>query len=140
MFNLDDCIGIITNRVAKSLSKAFGKRLEERGITRTQWIAIYYIGEMKGITQKELAEKMSATEASTARLVDRLEKNELVIRRKDSEDRRITKLTLTDKGKHFREDLIPLGEQFSNDITRGISEEELEIYKNVLGKMIQNIE
>lgn len=139
MFNLDDCIGIITSRGAKALAQAFEKRLEAYNITRVQWIAIYYIGEIKGLTQRELADKISTTEPSVARLIDRMEKNELVIREKDANDRRISTLVLTQKGNELREKLIPIGEQFSTDITNAVGKEELEVFIQVMEKMINNI-
>lgn len=139
MFKLDDCIGIITSKCAKAMAQAFERRLEEYNITRVQWIAIYYIGEIGGITQRELAEKISTTEPAVARLIDRMEKNELVIREKDKNDRRISTLALTPKGKVLREELIPVGERFSEEIAQIVGEEDLKIFLQVMGKLMDDI-
>ncbi|MPN16781.1 hypothetical protein SDC9_164127 [bioreactor metagenome] len=55
MFNLNDCIGVITNKHNKEIIEAFNNRVISHGITRVQWIAIYYIGQNEGITQKQLS-------------------------------------------------------------------------------------
>ncbi|MBZ9693021.1 MarR family winged helix-turn-helix transcriptional regulator [Clostridium sp. M14] len=139
MYNLDDCIGFITNKGAKILSDEFNRRLQEHDMTRVQWIALYYIGKTNGIFQKELSDYMSVKESSMVRLIDRMEKDDLVERRKEIKDRRVTRIFLSDKGKKLREELIPLGEEFQRDAVNGIQEDELNIFKNVLEKMINNV-
>ncbi|HBA04494.1 MAG TPA: MarR family transcriptional regulator [Clostridium sp.] len=139
MFDLDDCIAFITNKSAKKLADEFNRRLQENGTTRVQWIALFYIGKAGEISQKELSDYMDIKESSMVRLIDRMEKEELVERRKDSEDRRITKIILTDKGKFLKEELMPRGQAFQDDVLKGISKENLEIFKEVLQRMIDNI-
>lgn len=139
MFNIDDCIGFITNKGAKKLADEFNKRVQQYGMTRVQWIALFYIGRSDSIFQKELSDLMNVKESSMVRLIDRMEKEDLVIRKKQANDRRITSIFLTPKGKEFREKVLPLGQEFQDDATKGISAEELNNFKNVLKKMIQNI-
>ncbi|MGN9160021.1 MarR family winged helix-turn-helix transcriptional regulator [Clostridium sulfidigenes] len=139
MFDLDDCIAFITNKSAKKLADEFNRRLQENGTTRVQWIALFYIGKAGEISQKELSDYMDIKESSMVRLIDRMEKEELVERRKDSEDRRITKIILTDKGKFLKEELMPRGQEFQDDVLKGISKENLEIFKEVLKRMTDNI-
>lgn len=139
MFSLNDCMGFITNIASKKLSEEFNRRLESYGVTRVNWIAIYYIGENNGISQRELSNKMDVNESSIARLLDRMEKEEFTIRTKDPKDRRTTRIFLTDKGKSLRKNLIPLAEEFQNDVTRELSADELEVFKKVLEKMIENL-
>ncbi len=139
MFNIDDCIGFITSKAAKNLADEFNRRLQEHGITRVQWIALFYIGKSDSMSQKELSDLMNVKESSMVRLIDRMEKEKLVVRKKNINDRRITSIVLTDKGINLRNELLPLGEQFQKDATRGISNEELDNFKKVLEKMVNNI-
>ncbi|WP_346939003.1 MarR family transcriptional regulator [uncultured Clostridium sp.] len=139
MFDLDDCIAFITNKSAKKLADEFNRRLQEHGTTRVQWIALFYIGKAGEISQKELSDYMDIKESSMVRLIDRMEKEELVERRKDSEDRRISKIILTDRGKFLKEELMPIGQEFQNDVVKGISKENLEVFKEVLQRMTYNI-
>lgn len=139
MFDLDDCIAFITNKSAKKLADEFNRRLQEHGTTRVQWIALFYIGKAGEVSQKELSDYMDIKESSMVRLIDRMEKEELVERRKDSEDRRITKIILTDRGKFLKEELMPIGQEFQNDVVKGISKENLEVFKEVLQRMTYNI-
>jgi DNA-binding MarR family transcriptional regulator len=139
LFDLDTCLGFITNNVAKEIAECFNDRLNLVGITRVQWIALYYLGEGETISQCELAEKMGIKASSVARLIDRMEREEYVLRKRSQEDKRRVDLYITDKGKKLREKLLPEGEKMSKLVSKGISDEEIEIFKKVLKKMSINL-
>lgn len=139
MFNLTDCIGFITNTASKKIVDAFNARLRDNNITRVKWIALFFIGEEDHISQKELAQKMNANESSIARLLERMERDDLCIRERDTLDRRIIRISLTAKGAQLRAELLPLGQNFHEDATHGIAAEDLEIFKNVLEQMVANV-
>ena len=89
MFNLEDCIAFITNKYNKEITELFNQRLQEHNITRVQWIALFYIGNNEGITQRDLAQILDSNESSIVRLIDRMEKENIVKREKDPTDRRV---------------------------------------------------
>lgn len=140
MFEIDydqEVPNIITD-TAKKVSDAFNKKLNTLGITRVQWIALFYLGQDEYFNQNELAMKMKITRSSITRLIDRMEKEGYVKREKELNDRRITRLFLTEKGIKLREILIPEDEKFNRIILQNISSEELNIFKRVLKKMEEN--
>jgi len=123
----------------KQITEAFGGRLENSGITRVQWIALYYVKTKNKISQRELSNLMNIMDSSAGRLIDRLERDGLIERHRDNTDRRVVFITLTDKGDKLISDLLPIGSQFNDDLLAGIDEKELMIYEKVLNKMISNI-
>lgn len=139
MFDLDTCLGFITNNIAKEISECFNDRLLLVGITRVQWIALYYLGEEEIISQCELAENMGVKASSVARLIDRMEREEYVVRKRSEKDKRRVDLHLTNKGKKLREELLPEGKKMSELVSKGISDEEIQIFKNILHKMSINL-
>lgn len=104
-----------------------------------QWIALYYLGIQKSINQKELSKKMNIKESTVARLIDRMERDGLVIRQRSEEDRRAFNLVLTEKGLEYRKELLPEGEKFSDIVSQNISEDEILIFMTVLDKMVNNL-
>jgi len=82
---------------------------------------------------------MNIKESSVARLLDRMERDGLVKRIKNENDKRITNLNLTDKGKQFRVKLLPEGEKFEKLLHKNISDEEMEIFMMVLVRMVNNL-
>ncbi len=123
----------------KQITDAFGRRLQGYGITRVQWIALYYVKTRSKISQRDLSNLMYIMDSSAGRLIDRLERDGLIQRERNTEDRRVIYLELTDKGDKLITDLMPLGIQFNNDLMEGIDDEEIRIYEKVLNKMLSNI-
>lgn len=61
------------------------------------------IAQFRGITQKELTEKMFRTKGATSIMIKKLEKKGFITRQEDEMDARILRLYLTDKGKMVNE-------------------------------------
>lgn len=140
MFDLDDCVAFITSKISKKIADVFNEKLSKHNITRVQWIALYFLGDSEYVNQTELAEKMDKKKSTVVRLIDRMEKEGYVSRKKDIEDRRVTYICLTTFGKKIREELLPYGGEFSDLITKDISDEDIKIFKRVLNKLVENAE
>jgi MarR family transcriptional regulator for hemolysin len=138
VFNLDDCMAFIANRSAKIFAEALEKEFRPYNMTRSQWIAMYYIYTSDSITQRELADKMSIKEPSVVRLLQKLETDGLLLRSGTQADRRVKQLQLSDKGVLLYLDLLPVVEKFKDDIISNISEKDLQAFKHVLGVMVEN--
>lgn len=140
MFDLEDCMAFVTSRSGKVFSEALGRRLCPYNVTRTQWIAMYYIHKNHKLTQRELAEIMSLREPTVVRMLQQMELAGYLVRNSSEEDRRRKHLELSPKGEKFCLDLLPVVEQFKEDTTQGISQEDLEKLKDILAKMVENAE
>lgn len=140
MFNLDDCIAFVTCKGAKDLADCLEKRLNHYNITRSQWIALYYIKNNNMITQKQLADKMSLKEPSVVRLLDKMELYGWVNRISSNDDKRMKFLVLTDNGKEIETAMLDVAEKFKSDVLYGISLKDLDVFKSTLNKMLINIE
>ncbi len=139
MFDVKDCIGFLTNKGAKVIGESMNRYFQEDKVTRVQWMALYYIFHFPGLTQKALADKLMIKEPTTLHLIDRLEKEELVERVCSGRNRRANELYLTEKGKAAYETILPMVVEFNKEATEGISQEDLQIFKDVLDQMIQNV-
>ncbi|MBE6828592.1 MAG: MarR family transcriptional regulator [Ruminococcaceae bacterium] len=138
MFNLDDCIAFITSQSAKIFAEAMEQKFRPYNITRTQWIAMYFIYTGKSITQRELADKMAVKGPTVVRLLQKLEQDGLLVRSGTDADKRVKHLLLSEKGARLCCDLIPVAEKFKNDTIEGISEEDLQTLKDTLEVMVKN--
>ena len=138
MFNLNDCMAFVTSQSGKVFSEAMEKRLRPYNITRTQWIAMYYILTNKSMTQKQLAEMMALKEPSIVPMLQKMEAEGYLLRNASDADRRNKYLKLSSAGEKRCMDLLPIVEQFKADTTAGISAEHLQILKESLEKMVEN--
>ncbi|HHX53120.1 MAG TPA: MarR family transcriptional regulator [Erysipelothrix sp.] len=102
-------------------------------------MVLYYLSLNGGITQIELAKHLSVTAPSLGRLLSTMEDNGLVTRSTHDDDLRIRKLHLTKKGSKLGKECNDIVIQFKNDISKGISQQELDNMRRTLDKMVENV-
>lgn len=87
-------------RTAAVLNHAFAEAVKEHGITPTQYNVLRILrgaGEA-GLCRNEVRDRMIAQVPDVTRLLDRLEQAGLIVRERDTEDRRQVGTRITPKG------------------------------------------
>lgn len=94
----------------KKIRNALQKHLTEAGfdLTVDQWVLIDHIHRQPRISQNELAELTFKDPPTVTRIIDLLEKKELVGRAPAAGDRRKFNLSLTEKGETVYEKAFPI--------------------------------
>jgi len=108
-------------------------------ITHEHWSILRTLWDEKRLPQAQLAEKTKKDRPNITRIIDVLGKNGYVQRAIDPDDRRIQNVTLTEKGKSSQDRLTPLALRFLEDAFNGVTQEEYNIFANVLEKVINNL-
>ena len=139
MFDIESCVCFINSKTSKKMADMFNERLIPLGVTRVQWMAMYYLLKYGDLSQNELGERMDIKESTVARLLDRMEEEDLIIRTNSREDRRIKYVKLSQNGREKIEELLPEGQKMSEFFSIGITEEEIQVFKTVLQKFMINI-
>lgn len=138
-----DSLVFLTNRVGRLLSNEVRKKLEEDGATQS--VQPSHIGVLvdlwmqDGVCQQDLAVATIKDKGTITRVLNFLEQENLVVRVPDRNDKRNKLIYLTHKGKELKHQLLPYAHQAICGATVGISEEELRICKDVLGKVYKNL-
>lgn len=83
----------------------------------------------------ELAEKLLVTGGNVTYVMDRLEKQGLVVRARTGPDRRVVTASLTAEGRAVIEDLFPDHAAFINEITGHLSSAERSDLRELLKKL-----
>lgn len=91
--------------------------------------------EEGGLAPGELARKIGIKSASVTGLVDTLERNGMVVRRRSSEDRRKVVISLTERGHQFMYEFLPCHQENVRAFLDPLKEEELEIFAAATEKM-----
>ena len=108
-------------------SKKLQEDLEKLDLTPPQFYVLATIGYAGGLAFSEIGQKMMVTVSNLTGIVDRLEKKDVVARERDSRDRRVIRVTLTDKGLKIYKNTIPIFErsisQFFSPLTKAQQKE-----------------
>jgi MarR family transcriptional regulator for hemolysin len=139
-YDFENSIGFIVNRTARAFVKALDLELHDKvGITVGQWKVIVMLHKHNGMTQKEIADSLGLEGPTLIPIIDRMEKEELVIRRVDPSDRRNNRIYRTEKADALWERMMHCALKVRQVSVNGISEEDLGIMRAVLDKIWNNI-
>lgn len=141
-YDFQNSIGFIINRMGKSLVYVIDQELRKKfGITFGQWkVLIILANSTAGLTQREIADKLALEGPTLIPIIDKLEKDEFVIRKIDPRDRRINRILLTEKAHGFLDDTIECVSQIKKICLDRISEADISTTKKTLEQMWLNLQ
>ncbi|NLV76352.1 MAG: MarR family transcriptional regulator [Tissierellia bacterium] len=113
--------------------------LEEIGVYPGQPPMLFILNQEDGLSQKKLANKLKIKPSTITVMLKRMEKANLIVRKKDDKDQRISRVYLTEKGKKVCEDTIKVVKQIERECFKDFTEEEKETLKSLFLKMKNNI-
>lgn len=108
-------------------------------ITLPQFYALQWLLEDGDMTIGELSNKLFLACSTTTDLVDRMEKNQLVLRVKDTNDRRVVRIHLLERGKQIIDEVIIKRQEYLKDVFDQFSNEEVLNLKTSLSKLHQEM-
>ena len=135
-------MGMLINSAHRAMTKRFVQNAMKSGldISLDQWMVLGPIWQLESASQKELGEITLKDKTSITRLVDILEKKNLVVRVEDQIDHRIKRVILTNAGKQLFFDVLPIMEKTREEVRKNISDQDIETFKKVLSSIIVNLE
>lgn len=123
----------------RQFARELERRIARHGVSSGQWRSLRVLWEGDGITQRELSERVGATEATTVSMIRRLVRDGLVERRPDPDDARKVRIVLTPRARRLQARLIPYVDEVHRIALAGISEADQALVRRVLTQMSQNL-
>ena len=104
------------------------------------WIIRYlYENREQDIFQKDIEQRFAVGRSTVTNLIQLMEKKGFVKRESVKQDARLKKVILTEKGIASQESFEDIVEHIEEELSEGISEEELDIFYKVLDQINQNV-
>jgi len=116
------------------------KILTNYPITSPQFVALQWIIEEGELTIGELSRKIGLAFSTTTDLVDRMEKNGLVERIKDSEDRRVVRVHVLEKGQSIIKEVLEKRRNYLGEVLEGFTDEQIEQLIELLSLLCHQME
>ena len=140
-FKRGELYSFITGMASTALARRLQKNFKQADIEITieQWSVLYHLWKEDGMSQQELCNCTFRDKPSITRLVDNLEKLKLVKRVPSKEDRRINLIYLTEAARQLQDVTMDLANQTLNEALAGVSREDVELCKEVLAKVYENL-
>lgn len=134
----DILTGKISTTINRALLRAFAQ--EDIGITTEQWSVLSCLWSEDKVTQRELCDLTRKDKTSMTRLIDNLQRSKMVVRVAHATDRRVNLIHLTQYGDSLREKVTGIVQLVVDKALTDVSEEEITVSRNVLNKIIKNLD
>jgi len=140
-FKKGELYSFITGKASTAIARCLQKKFNAQGLNLTieQWSVLYQLWKKEGLSQQELCNATFRDKPSITRLVDNLEKLNLVKRVAANNDRRINRIYLTKQGQRLEEQSMMLAEATLNEALRTVPAEQIEVCKQVLQIVYDNL-
>jgi len=140
-FKKGELYSFITGKASIAIARNLQKKFNSAGlkITIEQWSVLYHLWKEDGRSQQELCNATFRDKPSITRLVDNLERLQLVKRIPSDNDRRINLIYLTKQAQRLQDDTMELAEATLNEALEGVPLEKIEVCKEVLQIVYDNL-
>ena len=113
-------LSVLTNRVSNAIAREYSKRF---GLSIPEWRVMAVLGGTSGLSARDVAARTEMDKVQVSRAVANLMHARRVQRQTDEADARVTRLSLTAKGRAIYDEIAPLAlqleQQFLNTLTPG---------------------
>jgi len=140
-FKKGELYSFITGKASTAIARRLQKNFKQANvdITIEQWSVLYHLWKQDGLSQQQLCDATFRDKPSITRLVDNLEKLQLVKRVASKDDRRINMIYLTKEAEKLQEQTMELANQTLNEALKGVTNGQIEIAKEVLQMVYDNL-
>lgn len=109
--------------------------LSEFGITTPQFNALLVLRDNGDMTIGDLGNKLYLASSTATDLIDRMERDGLVVRERDSSDRRVVRLHMSEKGHQMIHAVMENRKRYLSGLLAQISPEEIEALQKALNSL-----
>ena len=119
----------------RQMMKLLDQELAPLGLGHGRYLYLFSLYLRGGRKQQELADILGADKAAAARALSRLEAAGYIVRSPDADDRRATRVNLTERGRELRPHLEAAANNSIEAFTAALDADERRELKRLLAKM-----
>jgi DNA-binding MarR family transcriptional regulator len=116
----------LLRHVAFIIKKRGREILVDFGITTPQFTALLSLREQPNMTMGELCEKLFLACSTATDLIDRMEKNGFLERKRDADDRRVIRLSISEKGLKVISEVVAARRRYVASMLEKLNSAEIE--------------
>ena len=125
------------------LSRLFDRRLQEvlkeQGVAPGQFAPLVMLFEQDGLTQAELCRRINVEQPTMANTLERMERDGLIKRKADTEDKRRALVHLTPRAKDMREAVMENARAVAGRAVQRLSPADQDDMFRLLSRMVENL-
>jgi DNA-binding MarR family transcriptional regulator len=128
-------VGQLLAQVCRLAGHRLRVHMEKIGLHKGQGFALIHLWHHEGIPQRELSRAMHISPASVTNMLQRMERDGLIARKRDQEDQRVVRVFLTDKAKAMRKEAQTVFHQMEAELSSIYTDKEKATLRRLLMKL-----
>ena len=140
-FKKGELYSFITGKASTAIARKLQKGFNASGVNLTieQWSVLYHLWKEDGLSQQELCNATFRDKPSITRLVDNLEKLQLVKRVSSEPDRRMNMIYLTARAQKLQDQTMELANETLLEALEGVAPKNIDVCRQVLQIVYDNL-
>lgn len=131
-------VGYVLRRVVSATNPLVTAALRDLGLRRQLFAVLTVITQYPGLKQSDLADALAIERPNMVKLVDELETDGLITRRRSTSDHRAYALEATTRGKGLQAQAFKRVVDLNKSLIRGLSRSDLESLRRILNVIEAN--
>lgn len=136
---LTDSLGFLIVDSGRYVKRSLYARIAYHGIRGGAWFLLRVLFQRDGLTQRELAGRLGLMEPSVQEMLRAMERDGLVTRQRDEQDRRKVRIRLTERARELEPALMGIAEEVNTLMLSGLNAAEEALLKLLLRKVRETL-
>lgn len=137
--NKDKSLSYVVNHASRLLTQALNDEIAALGVSPGQLPVLMCLWEQDGLTQRELYERVHIEQATMSNTLKRMERDGLVKRKPDPDDRRASRVLLTAKAKGLEAKLTEAAKEVNRRALGDLKKKDKKELLDQLERLIANL-
>lgn len=135
-FLRDRSAGYMTSWAARLFARAIDRRLKPLGLAPAHMPVMFALGDGRELSQKALAEAAAIEQPTMAATLARMERDGLVLRRPNPDDRRAALFSLTPEAREQADAVYAAAFEINDAALAGLTQEERAAFLGMLARVV----
>ena len=135
--------GYLIGQINKLTNRRVNELLKQENVSEfngAQGTILYVLMDRRSMTISEICKATGLAKTSLTSMLERMEKQGLIIRKEDEADRRRTQVSLSEKSLNYSEIIKNVSTTISQEFYKGMSRSEIDYFEDTLNRILHNIE
>ena len=136
VLNLDRFIpyrlSVLTNRVSSAIARHYSDRFD---LSIPEWRVMAVLGQTPGLSARQVAERTAMDKVQVSRAVQSLLASKRLTRDTDSEDGRVSQLSLSPQGLAIYKELVPVALELEREFLSVLNVQDRKMLDQLLSKL-----
>ena len=136
----DKSLGYVVNHLSRLMTQSLNDEIKEHGVSPGQLPVLLCLWEQDGLTQRELYVRVNIEQATMSNTLKRMERDGLVFRKTDPNDRRASRIHLTTRAQDLEKKLTSAAKSVNKAALGKLKKKDKKVLMDMMELMIENLE